>query len=238
MYERLKFLIAIILAIIMVIIFSLPVYAYEDNLFNDGYTSENTLVYSYPYSDETINMIEQNVHIFYNPYDEAYSQIIYSADGATGYIKNTDINSSIINSVEYDVPNYSGKKSYMGYNFSSNTKQDVLQSFAITNSDGFRMVDGRYCVALGTYFSEDIGKYFDIVLENGEIIKCILGDVKADAHTDPMNIFSLNNCCTEFIIDPDALNDDVKYHGDCSHLKPEWNSRVIKIIAYDKNIFS
>ena len=40
------------------------------------------------------------------------------------------------------------------------------------------MSDGRYCIAVGTGYCSKIGTKINLVLEDGSIIKCILGDVK------------------------------------------------------------
>lgn len=39
-------------------------------------------------------------------------------------------------------------------------------------------------IATGSGVSHDIGRYIDIVLENGTVIPCVIGDAKDDAHTD------------------------------------------------------
>ena len=117
--------------------------------------------------------------------------------------------------------------------------QFKLQYFyAYTGNYGIRMINDRYCIALGTAFGIEIGTYVDLILENGEVIKCILSDIKADEHTEDNNIVTtLNGCATEFIIDEWALNYDAKITGDISKCKKEWVEKVIKILIYKKNIF-
>ena len=141
---------------------------------------------------------------------------------------------------EYDIPNYSGYKSWMSWKSltSRTSPQWRLQECAWTDDYGFRRVDDRYMVALGSYFTETIGDYFDIILENGEVIECILSDCKANKDTDSANMFTAHNgCLTEFVIDPGSLYSKVKNSGDCSSRDESWDYKVVRIKVYDKNYF-
>ena len=138
----------------------------------------------------------------------------------------------------FNVPDYPGKKSYMGYNlFGHNTKQYQLQNMAITDANGFRRVTDRYCIAIGSYFNPHIGQYADLVLDNGIVIPCVIGDVKADKDTDDQNIFSHNGCCSEFLVDMAKLKHEVKVSGDVSSLTYEWQPRVRMVVMYELNAF-
>ncbi len=134
----------------------------------------------------------------------------------------------------YRVPQGSGFKSYMSYRKITSTSSDQyrLQQKATTAYNGIRIADGRYCMAMGTRFGLSVGQYFDIVLKNGAVIKCVLGDVKADADTDASHIFTPNGCCSEFIVDDSVLPGDVQRHGDVSFLNPEWKSPVDYVRIY------
>ena len=135
----------------------------------------------------------------------------------------------------YLVPPSSGFKSYMAYTkiTSKSSSQYKLQQTASTAYNGIRVVDGRYCMALGTHFGLKIGQYFDLVLKNGTVIKCILGDVKSDKDTDINHIFTPNGCCSEFIVDTDVLPSDIQRYGDVSLAFPSWKSPVADIVVYD-----
>ena len=138
----------------------------------------------------------------------------------------------------YNIPNYSGMKSWMSWRSitSKSSPQYKLQQLAWTNGNGFRQVDGRYCVAIGMYFDCEIGDWVDLILENGTVIPAIVGDRKAMQHTDGSGLFtSANNCMSEMIIDLDSLDHKVKNMGDCSYLTESWHSRVVQVIIYDKN---
>ena len=148
----------------------------------------------------------------------------------------TDSTIPTLTVTNYSIPANRGFKSYESYKVfgtSGSTAQSRLQQQAVTNENGFRMVNGRYLVAAGTAFGMSIGQEFDVILENGTVIPCMLGDAKANRHTDSSNIFTLSNgCCTEFIVDPSALNAAVKASGNCSSLCEEWNSPVVTIAVY------
>ena len=152
-----------------------------------------------------------------------------------------DLTAKYVSYETYDAPKNSGFKSFMDYRAITNTdsKQYKLQQcYSKTGEYGIRMADSRYIVAIGTYFTPDIGQYFDIILENGTVIPCILGDQKADADTDSDNIITKHNgCMSEFIVDSDALNKDVKFYGDMSYCLKDWDSPIKTIKVYNRNIF-
>ena len=140
---------------------------------------------------------------------------------------------------EFIIPNYSGKKSWMSYKAITNhsSPQWKLQTMATTDENGFRKVDGLYTVAVGTHFGAGIGTKLDLVLENGTVINCVVGDIKANQHTDGSNLFTANGCMSEFIVDKGSLNKAVKRDGNCSSLSKAWNSPVAKVLVYDKKVF-
>lgn len=151
-------------------------------------------------------------------------------------IKEVDLTASKY--TKYSVKNHSGLKSYMSYKAltSKSSYQYQLQQKANTDENGFRKVHNRYCVAIGTAFNADVGQYLDVELENGTIIKCIVGDIKADNDTDKSNIFTKNGCCLEFIVGIKYLDETCKIMGDCSNLYDEWNSPCKEYRVYDINV--
>lgn len=124
-------------------------------------------------------------------------------------------------------------KSFMSYKKLTRCRQKDLQDVAETTSDGIRMYDGRYCIAIGTHFGTQIGQYVSLVLENGNRIDCIVSDVKADKDTDKENIFTMNGCCSEFVVDTSLLPSYAKTRGDVSYAREEWGSPVVGIKVYD-----
>lgn len=153
------------------------------------------------------------------------------------------INGEILYDTEYveyplpENPDYRGFKSYEPYYLiTAQSVQLCLQYDAVTDSSGFRLLDGRYLVAVGTFCNAPCGTYIDLVLENGVLIPCIVGDIKSDAHTDETHAYTVSTmCASEFIIDDGIC--PAAWAGDISSMYPEWNAKVQNILVYKKNYF-
>ncbi len=126
-------------------------------------------------------------------------------------------------------------KSYMSYTAITlkTSDQFKLQKIAYTDENGFRKVSDRYCVAVGSYFTDVIGTYLDIILADGTVIECILADQKADKHTDNDNILASDGSLVEFVIDKNMLNKEIKRSGDVSKLYDSWDNHVKTVIVYE-----
>lgn len=136
----------------------------------------------------------------------------------------------------YDVPSNNTIKSYMDYRcitLKSSKQYKLQESLAYTDEYGIRMVSGRYCVAVGSYYTTTIGQYIDIELENGNVIQGILADCKDDKHTDSTNRINPNGSVVEFVVDTKSLDNTAKKMGDISYVHG-WNSKIINIKVYDK----
>lgn len=134
-----------------------------------------------------------------------------------------------------EIVGHSGMKTWMPHNlFGKKTLQYSVQQLAVTDSQGFRGIAGRYCVAVGSRVTTKIGQLIDVVLANGEVIPCVVADAKNDAHTDTTNTFTVaSGCCCEFIVDSDKLVDKVRKSGDVSSLYPEWDSPIVEFRVYE-----
>lgn len=101
---------------------------------------------------------------------------------------------------------------YMAYTAVTSTSSPQYRllnaNYAYTDEEtGIRMVDGRYCIALGSGYTSLIGEKVNLVMKDGTVLKCILGDQKADAHTDPTNRFQkYDGSVAEIIVDYDKFN--------------------------------
>lgn len=140
------------------------------------------------------------------------------------------------NFINCEVPENNTIKSYMDYRcitLKSSNQYKLQESLAYTDEIGLRMVNDRYCVALGSYYTTTVGQYVDIELENGAIIKGILADLKDDRHTDEKHQINPNGSVLEFVVDTDTLNTLAKKMGDISYVNG-WNSKVVNIKVYDK----
>lgn len=211
-----------------------------------GFINFDTEIKEQPDSNsKSLYSILFNTEITYIEFDntettDKWVQVFYG--DISGYIQKKYISQEKNIYKEYTVPKNKGFKSYMRYTAitSKTSYQYKLQyeGYAYTGEYGIRQVNGRYCMAIGSYFNVVIGQYFDIVLENGTIIEAIKGDAKADIHTDKQNIFGLENgCCSEFIIDGDVVDERILVLGNMSYCKPEWQSPVKAIRVYNIKIF-
>ena len=166
--------------------------------------------------------------------DDSWLYILHK--GKIRYINSKYVSNKKLSYKEFDVP-YAKNKTWMPYTAitSKTSKQYKLQLMATTGKYGIRMVDDRYCVALGSHFGCEIGQYFDLVLANGAVIPCIMSDQKSNKHTDSANIITVDtNCLSEFIVDRHSLKYEAKRDGDISSCCEEWNSPVVQIKIYKK----
>jgi hypothetical protein len=97
-------------------------------------------------------------------------------------------------------------KTYMDYKTvtdKSTPQYALLNSERAITKNGFRMYNGYYCVALGSYYGRTIGTKYYITLSNGRTIRCILGDQKKDKHTDKKKhqYAMQNKDIVEFVVD-------------------------------------
>lgn len=127
-------------------------------------------------------------------------------------------------------------KTYMDYRkiTDKTSKQWNLQQLATTNEKGFRVFNGRYLVAVGTYYANEVGKELKITLDNGFVFYAIVGDIKMDTHTDANNQYvPINGNIIEFIVDINKLDPTTKKLGDVSNLGFKGKIvRIEEVIAY------
>ena len=153
-----------------------------------GWILEQATVKQTPSFDGVIlDYMYFNEEVSYWDYDEKWAITLYN--GKPAYIHKSNI---VDKSCTYTIveapynPNYKGNKTWMDYRTIKDptTYQYKLKNMAYTGTYGVRMLYDRYLVAVGTGVCGKAGTYIDIVLENGTVIPCIIGDIKADIHTD------------------------------------------------------
>lgn len=132
-----------------------------------------------------------------------------------------------------DVPKHNVIKHYERYSLIRCCAQGVMQrELAYTDHNGMRKVKDRYCVALGSYYCTRIGTKFDLIMTDGRVIKCILGDQKADRHTDALHQRGMNGgSVAEFIVDVGRLPASARSAGSV-HTIPEFRGEIYKIKVY------
>lgn len=120
-----------------------------------------------------------------------------------------------------ETPTDSEFKSYMDYRTitSVTSKQYKLQSMCETDENGLRTYNGYYTVAVGSGFGVTVGEYIDVQLSTGNVLHCIVGDMKQDAHTDAANIQAHNGNIVEFIVDIWKLDSTARQSGNISDIE-------------------
>lgn len=129
-------------------------------------------------------------------------------------------------------------KSYMGFTSITNkdSEQYRLQKECWTDKHGLRRCDDDYVIALGSYYTSEIGERFKITLDTGESFTAVVGDFKADAHTDSLHQYTPTSdrgkCVLEFVVDTKALDSTAKRMGDISYISG-FSGDVEKIEKYE-----
>ena len=98
---------------------------------------------------------------------------------------------------------------------------------ATTDSNGLRKVGDRYCVALGSYFDNDVGEKYIMTMSTGVKIPLIVGDQKADADTWDTRT-GKDGSVIEFIVDEPYLKQEAKVQGSVSWI-PGFGGTIAKI---------
>lgn len=133
-------------------------------------------------------------------------------------------------------------KTYMDYRKITNTssRQWSLQQLAETNEEGFRVFNGRYLVAVGSYYATEVGKELRITLEDGTVFYAMVGDLKQDVHTDENNQYvPLNGNIIEFIVDVDKLDPITKKLGNVSNSGLEGKIAMIEeVMNFEQKVNS
>ena len=141
--------------------------------------------------------------------------------------------------IEMDVPSNNSFKSYMGAHKITDTSsaQYQLKSEYLDSACGIKLVDGDcYVIALGSYYTTTIGTRVDLVMDNGSVVRCVVGDIKADKDTDETNRqHSIDNSVVEFIVNTNTLSSEAKSHGDCSWADPRLMGEIKTIRVYKEN---
>lgn len=135
---------------------------------------------------------------------------------------------------EMDVPGNNSFKSYMDAKYITNqySPQYQLKSSYVLADNGIYTVNGRYCVAVGSYYTTEVGTLIDLIMENGAIVPCILADCKADEHTDSTHRQNTNGSIAEFVVCTKYLKPKAKQMGDCSFADERLLGEILAIRIY------
>lgn len=133
--------------------------------------------------------------------------------------------------------------SWTAYTLKS-SQQYKLQQIATAAENGIRTVTDpngvpRYCIALGTYWAggqpKHIGRCIDVYMENGEVLHCVLADVKRqeDTKNNANRYGRINNDILEFIVDTGKVPKEVIRTGNVSNAGPEFSGGVKNMVVFD-----
>lgn len=112
-----------------------------------------------------------------------------------------------------------------------------LQQAAWTDTQGLRRYNEDYIVALGSFYSTDIGDRFEVTLDTGRTFTVILGDGKVDDDCDSENMYT--PCIDydgktaanilEFIIDKNVLDSEVYSYGSIDYIE-DFRGDIVKMV--------
>lgn len=128
-------------------------------------------------------------------------------------------------------------KSYMDYRAikDKTSEQYKLQHSKdiYTDNEGFRRIGDNFIIAVGTYFGCNVGQEVMVKLSSGTTFKAIVGDIKANQHTDNINIqHSVDGSVVEFLVDSSKLDETIRKMGDCSSAN-DFKGDVVGITVYE-----
>ena len=199
-----------------------------------GYTNNQTEIVTEP--SEVIDTVRFNTRLKYTDYNDEYYKV--RCEDGYGYVRKNAVANKKFKYKTIKIKSH-GFKSYTSYRAltrKSSLQYKLQQEYAYTGDYGIRMVNGRFCIAVGTGVCKNIGQYIDVILENGTLIPCIMADEKADIHTKADRITTAHNLCVcEFYLD--TVLPEIKEHGDVSYACEEWRSPVCEFRVYDVNVF-
>lgn len=130
-------------------------------------------------------------------------------------------------------------KTYMDYRMITDTGsvQYDLQQEAYTDSQGIRRIGSDVCVALGTGYTEGCGERFEITLDSGNSFTAVVGDIKADSHTDPTNryveLWEGHGDMIEFIVDANKLDREIRIMGSVGEYE-KYSGNVTSIVKLEE----
>lgn len=106
---------------------------------------------------------------------------------------------------------------------------NISNDWVYTDDEGFLRAYGEYdlgipedyyVIALGSYYGSTITNKYRITTDTGRVFYGILGDQKADIHTNSTNQYAGNNDVVEFLVNTDYLNRDVMMMGSANVYMP------------------
>lgn len=113
----------------------------------------------------------------------------------------------------------------------------LKQKYHMDYNSGVYMIDNRYCVAVGSYFTKIVGTKMDLVLlykNNTHILKCIAADSKSDQDTNMNHSVHKDGSVVEFVVNNKYISDKTRMMGDVSYSGNIFRGKI-KEIRVNKN---
>lgn len=135
---------------------------------------------------------------------------------------------AMANAAEGNVPMEANRSAHPYMPYTAVTNQGSRQYQVLNGSDawsdpatGLRMVGDRICIAIGQGYGMKAGDKVDVVLDDGSIVKCILGDMKALCDTDPTGRYhNTDRDVVEMVVDYAVFLRDPKQYLSVFHGQP------------------
>lgn len=111
----------------------------------------------------------------------------------------------------------------------------LKQKYHMDYNSGVYMIDNRYCVAVGSYFTKKVGTKMDLVLSyknNTHILKCIAADSKSDQDTIVNHRVHKDGSVAEFVVNEKYISDKTRMMGDVSYSGNIFRGKIKEIRVY------
>lgn len=139
----------------------------------------------------------------------------------------------------YPSPSASTFKSYEDAscitNDTSIAQGRIKRKYHLDYRSGVWMIGNRYCIAVGSYYTANVGVKIDLVLlQNGRkhTLKCITADNKADKDTIKNHRIHSDGSIVEFVVKTSYLSSKVKLMGDVSYAGKRFKGKIVKLHVY------
>lgn len=111
----------------------------------------------------------------------------------------------------------------------------LKKKYHLNYQSGIWMIGNRYCIAVGSYYTKQIGVKTDLVLShNGRkhVLKCITADSKADKDTINKHRVHTDGSVVEFIVQTSILPYKARIRGDVSFAGKQFKGKVKQFRIY------
>ena len=112
----------------------------------------------------------------------------------------------------------------------------LKKEYHLDQSSGVWMIGDRYCIAVGSYYTDKLGVKIDLVLShNGRkhTLRCITADSKADKDTVNNHSVHKDGSVVEFVVKTSYLPYKARYtYGDVSYAGKQFKGKIKQIRVY------